>query len=220
MNRSSSFLNLIAALVIIFLTAACVQLPIVKAPAEKTAELLPIETIAVLPVAVDTGNRKAQPVTMAQLEDGAELLDEFLANHFRNSARFSVVSQARQEALAGTASGSPEMLAQKIGQGMGSDAVLITTINRFIQRDGSDYSVNRPASVSFALKLLAVDTGQTLCYSLFDETQKSLMENLLLLGRAIGRKFKWITAEEMTKEGLARKLADCPYLEQDSKKTQ
>lgn len=220
MPRANSLFKVIAALVILFLTAACTQLPLGKAPVEKTAEPQPMESIAILPVAIDRGNRNAQSVATAQLEDGAEFLDELLASHFRNSAKFHLVSQAQQEALAGPAAGPPEMLARKVGQGLGSDAVLLTTITRYIQRDGSDYSVNRPASVSFNFRLLSVATGQTLCYSLFDETQKSLLENLLFLSRAFARKFKWITAEEMARTGLARKLANCPYLAQDPQKAQ
>ena len=46
----------------------------------------------------------------------------------------------------------------------------------------------------------------------FNETQESLMDNLLSFGKAQSRGFKWITVEELVSQGIRERLADLPYL--------
>ena len=80
------------------------------------------------------------------------------------------------------------------------------------ERDGGDYSVNQPASVSFKYQLIHVPTGTTLCLGVFDETQQTLLSNLFSFSKASSRGFKWVKAEQLAREGLHEKLNDCRYL--------
>jgi len=47
---------------------------------------------------------------------------------------------------------------------------------------------------------------------MFKETQQSLMSNLMTFGKAENRGFKWITVEELVRQGIHEKIEECPYL--------
>jgi len=111
-----------------------------------------------------------------------------------------------------TFTGNPLATARYIGQQMGVDAVMLTLVSRYTERDGGDYSVNQPASVSFKYQLIHVPTGKELCMGVFDETQQTLLSNLFSFSKASSRGFKWVKAEQLTREGLNEKLNDCQYL--------
>jgi len=100
-----------------------------------------------------------------------------------------------------------------IGAKLNSNAILEVTLTRFHERDGSELAVNRPASAAFALVLTHVESGKVLWDASFDETQEALSSNLLALGKAKNRGFKWITVEELVRQGLKERLAECPYLQ-------
>ena len=59
---------------------------------------------------------------------------------------------------------------------------------------------------------MAVKSSRTICSGFFDETQKSLFENLLSFKGAMQRKFQWITAEELAREGLEKSFGQCSQL--------
>ena len=103
-------------------------------------------------------------------------------------------------------------IARQAGQELHYDAVLITSVKRYQSRDGTKYSVIRPASVYFSLQLLAVNSGQIIWSVDFDQTQKTLFENILPSTRSTGSGFRWLTAAELASAGLTEKLDNCPYL--------
>jgi hypothetical protein len=93
---------------------------------------------------------------------------------------------------------------------VGADSVLVCRVFRFIQRVGTGYSVETPASVAFDLLLLSTSDGQLVWSGKFDETQKALNENLFQLGTFVKRKAKWLTAEELALFGLKTVLKTFP----------
>jgi hypothetical protein len=95
----------------------------------------------------------------------------------------------------------------KIIHELNADAVLIGNLERWKEREGSDYSVNRPASVAFDLRLVIPENGATIWKGRFDKTQKSLSENILDLSLFIKGKGKWLEADDLADLGLD-KLAD------------
>jgi hypothetical protein len=60
------------------------------------------------------------------------------------------------------------------------DAVLTGVILRYEDRDGHALSVDRPASVAYEAYLISARDGAMLWRARFDETQKPLLDNLLL----------------------------------------
>ena len=100
----------------------------------------------------------------------------------------------------------------KIGRALYADAVLVGHVYRFKNRVGTRYSVDSPASVAFDIHLIDVLKGSILWVGHFDETQRSLFENLFKIGTFLRRKGSWITAEEMAISGLEDVLQTFPAL--------
>lgn len=104
----------------------------------------------------------------------------------------------------------PLELLQQVGQSVDADGILLGRVYRFEERVGAEYSAEKPASVTFDLLFIRVADGRILWTGRFEETQKSLTENLFDLGTFIKRKGKWITAREMARAGLDEMLAQFP----------
>ncbi|MBA3017400.1 MAG: hypothetical protein KJ550_12250 [Proteobacteria bacterium] len=98
----------------------------------------------------------------------------------------------------------------KIGRSLYADAVLVGHVYRFKDRVGTRYAINSPASVAFDIHLIDVSKGSILWVGHFDETQRSLFENLFKIGTFLRRKGSWITAEEMAASGLEDVLQTFP----------
>jgi hypothetical protein len=82
---------------------------------------------------------------------------------------------------------------------------LTSRVIRFRERVGDQWGAKSPASVAFVVDLLDVRRGDVVWSARFDETQKSLTENILALGDISHRGVKWLTAEELAADG-ARKV--------------
>lgn len=90
------------------------------------------------------------------------------------------------------------------GRAFEADAVLAGHLYRYIDRVGGNLSVESPASVAFDLHLVRVSDGTILWTGYFDETQKTLMENMLDISAFFEREGKWVTAEQMASSGLSK----------------
>lgn len=92
----------------------------------------------------------------------------------------------------------------------GADAVLSGVIHRYVERVGGPGGAFKPASVSFTQELRTAE-GELIWSGTFEETQRSLSEDLGSLPRAFRRGFKWLTAAQLASEGadeLASALAE------------
>jgi len=105
---------------------------------------------------------------------------------------------------------SPIEVLQEVGNTFKADAVLTGYIYRWREREGTDYAVNRPASVAFDLHLISPAEGTMLWKAKFDETQRSLSENVFDLSTFIESKGKWLTVEKLAMLGLQKMLAEMP----------
>ena len=105
----------------------------------------------------------------------------------------------------------PEIdLYMKTGQALNADVVLVGYVYQFRNRDGTDYSVALPASVAFHIDMIQVKEGQIVWSGYFNETQRSLSEDLFQLGTFIKRKGRWISAEDLAVYGLEQILKALP----------
>ena len=91
---------------------------------------------------------------------------------------------------------------QKIGLAFSAEAVLIGYIYRFREREGTDYAVNRAASVAFDLYLIGPKDGVVFWKGRFDKTQQHLSQNILDAGTFMKGQGRWMTAERLAKIGL------------------
>ena len=185
----------------------------IKKTPPATPQVPALSSIIVLPVATLVSSDDQTNLTRAQqLAQGAEAMNRLLSDYFADNDTVKVVSPEQYQVLTESYRKSRAEQAREIGQRLGCDAVLLTTINRYIERHGSDYSADQPASVAFDFKLMAIKSGRTICSGYFDESQQSLFENLLSFSGAAKRKFKWITAADLAAEGIQQRFATCPHL--------
>lgn len=196
-------------LVVLFvLTAGCSNIP-----QEETAkELVPISFIGILPAQpAKVTILPSDTLTREQLEAGAKIINSLLSDYFKNREGVRFISQTELEGLKSAQSAKPLFLAREAGQQLHYDAVLLTEVKRYQTRTGSAYAVDNPASVAFSFKLLAIKRGQVIWSADFEQTQQPLFENILS-SRSTGSGFRWLTAAELAKAGLTKKLDSCPYL--------
>jgi TolB-like protein len=90
----------------------------------------------------------------------------------------------------------------KSGRELGADAVLYGYVYRFRERKGFAYGTDQAASVAFAMQLISARDGSLLWKGIFDKTQKSLMENVFQVFSFYKERGRWVTARELTEEGV------------------
>ena len=105
---------------------------------------------------------------------------------------------------------SPVKIIQEVGKTFGANAVLIGHIYRWREREGTDYAINRPASVAFDLHLVRPADGAILWRGRFDKTQRSLFENLFDWTTFKEGGGRWMTADKLAMCGLKKLLTEMP----------
>lgn len=99
---------------------------------------------------------------------------------------------------------------QALGKEAGAEAVLVGYIFRYRERQGRWYSADKPASVTFEFHLLRVSDAAIIWSGSFDRTQASLMENLSQFSFFYRWGFKWVTARELSEEGVREIMKTFP----------
>jgi hypothetical protein len=94
-----------------------------------------------------------------------------------------------------------------IGEMVYADAVMIGRMQRYRERVGDEWGAKSPASVAFVLDLIDVRRGDVIWSASFDETQKSLSENIFALGDISQRGVRWLSAEQLAQEGVRKAVA-------------
>jgi len=111
---------------------------------------------------------------------------------------------------------SPLEILAEVGKEVGADGIVAGYLFCYMERKGFGYSVERPASVAFCVHLIRIKDGVSVWKGVFDKTQSSLMENIFNILPFIKSGGKWITAEELSQEGIKEILKDFPDLKGDS----
>jgi len=96
------------------------------------------------------------------------------------------------------------------GRKVGAEALLTGTIFRYEEREGSSVAVTRAASVYFGLYLIDSRSGDILWRGFFDETQKSLTENLFKIYSFFNRGAHWLTAADLGAAGIRETVRHIP----------
>lgn len=91
---------------------------------------------------------------------------------------------------------------KRVGNELHADVIVIGYVYRYRERVGYDYSAERPASVAFEIHMISVKNGSTLWRGIFDQTQKSLMEDVFQASSFFKGGAKWLTARQLTKLGV------------------
>jgi len=187
---------------------ACARLATEPRQAPPLAHLEKIAVVVLAGQEIPSHEPGGAPST-EEIPAGIAALDEILQEHFANQPRISVYTDGQTEALLMETQADPARTARKIGESTASDGVLMVYVFRFRQRVASR---QQPASVAFDFRLYAAATGRTLCSGRFDETQQTLTDNLFNITTWFKRGNKWLTAEQLAREGIMKMLDDCPSL--------
>jgi len=91
---------------------------------------------------------------------------------------------------------------KKVGAELGADLIVVGHVFRYVERIGYDYSAEKPASVAFEIIFVDPKNGSTIWRGVFDKTQQSLMEDVLQIASFYKGGGKWLTASELTKQGM------------------
>jgi len=176
-------------------------------------DLLPIKTIIVLPVEILSDGQGSRPAKdMQQLEKGQVLLNTMLAEYFSDRKDIALLTPGQRDALEKEMIRCRTSAVVTICRTKVADAVLLCTLQRFTEREGTEYSIVNPASVAFDYKLVHAETGQAICSGTFSETQQPLLADMFQFFKKAKRGVKWLSAEELARDGFQQKIADCPYL--------
>jgi hypothetical protein len=105
---------------------------------------------------------------------------------------------------------TPLSLARRVGQSIGADVMLVGTVWRYRDRTGSSASSMNPSSVSFDVYMVDVRTGDMLWMANFEETQRSLSENVWDITAFFDRGAKWLSANELARYGVQEIVKQMP----------
>jgi hypothetical protein len=150
------------------------------------------------------------------IKDGAErALTGYVQNALERRHRGKVialdeVSRVYQEIPRDNAKDTPWSLAQKAGEALGADLMIVGTLWRYRDRVRDPMGPGRGASVAFDVYLIEVPGGKTLWKARFDETQRPLTEDIRA-GRVLLKKgVKWLSADELARYGVEEVFKKSP----------
>ncbi len=210
MTRPFPFFIALAALLCVSACASHTSQP----GADNSSDDLTLGSIVVLQCEHDLldRNQAGQMAEVRDLDEGCRALDTVIAEFFAMKENVNILSAIQQESLTGTFIGTPSMRARHIGAQARGDAVLTTRLIRYNKLIGKKYGADEPASVSFEYSLIHLASGKTLCRGSYEETQETLFSDLFSFGKASKRKFEFVSADTLLREGVEKKFSTCRYL--------
>ncbi len=176
-------------------------------------EVEKISCLAVMPVTTTVSTTRNMKFADAEtLEKGADYLEAVVLEELNQTDVARIVTPGQLEDLLNEVPGGKIGLLKEVGKQVNCTTILYTTVQRFDQRQGGDFAVDSPASAAFEMRLVNVHNGSVLWSGNFNETQQSLLDNILTFNKAQSRGFKWITVEDLVRQGVHERISDCPYL--------
>jgi len=137
--------------------------------------------------------------------DAGAILPNLLYSAMSSLPNWQIVSDREVKEIGATVpQGSDRDRARRLGELVYADAVISARLLRYRERVGEEWGVQSPASVAFVLELWDVKRGDLIWQGRFDETQKSLNENLFALGDIGERGVRWLKAEELARDGIKK----------------
>lgn len=97
-------------------------------------------------------------------------------------------------------------LAKKTGEALKVNRVVAGYVWRYKRRVGSSMAASSPASVGFTICLIDVPTGKILWNENYEESQKSLSDNLLEIKGFFEKGAKWLNVEDLARYGVREVL--------------
>ena len=173
-----------------------------------------LSCLIVLPTGTPIDTDKRMGFAEAKnLQKGAVYIDGVLAEELKKFKGARLLNASQVESLSSAISGSRVGMIANIGRELKCESILSVVVSRFHQREGGEFASDYPASAAFTMELIRVQDGRVIWSGSFDEAQESLLSNLFSFGKAQSRGFRWISVEELVRQGVHERLSECPYLE-------
>lgn len=102
-------------------------------------------------------------------------------------------------------------LAKKAGERLKVNRVIVGYVWSYKRRVGSSMAASSPASVGFTICLIDVSNGKTLWKGSYEESQKSLTDNILKIKGFFERGAKWLMVEDLARYGVKEIIKKFPY---------
>jgi hypothetical protein len=186
--------------------------PTVQSKRSTDLEARRIKRIAVLlPGGMAPEQRVQATATSTPLEkeeELSELLARLVYSAMAAMPNWQIVSDTEVREVAQSLPPGTDMARLRtIGEMVYADAVIVGRVERYRERIGNEWGAKSPASVAFVLNLIDIRRGDTVWSARFDETQKPLSENIFALGQIGERGIRWLSAEQLTSQGVRKAVA-------------
>lgn len=199
----------------VLLLSSCSQLSDGSGIDQVQVPLEPLSCIAVLPAgtSASAGNDETIDYAEAQaLQEGAAYATDVMRLELKENPRVRLLNANQVATLVPEIAGGMTGTVAAIGKKLNCDGVLLTTVRRYQQRQGTEYAADAPAVVDFSMVLRHSATGTVLWSTDFREEQQSLLSNIFSFSKAKTRGFKWVSVEQLMEQGMKQRLDECPYL--------
>jgi TolB-like protein len=172
-----------------------------------------IRRIAVVPASMNNTTAPTIPFNTAleprtSEREAPESLTRFVYLALASLPNWQIVSENEVRDVVQSLPGdSAESRLRQIGEAVYADAVLSGRVQRYRERVGDEWGAKSPASVAFVLDLVDVRRGDVVWSATFDETQKSLSENIFAFGDISSRGVRWLSADQLAQDGVKKAVA-------------
>lgn len=198
----------------VLLLSSCSSQPGSSGSLQVQAPVEPLSCIAVLPATTSVGKDETIVYAEAQsLEKGASYATAVITSELQGNPKVRILTSGQMASLVPEISGGISGTVSALGQRLNCEGVLLTTVRRYQQREGTEYSADSPASVDFFMVLRHSDNGNILWSADFREKQESFLSNIFSFTKAKNRGFKWVSVEQLMEQGIQQRLSECPYLQ-------
>ncbi len=140
-------------------------------------------------------------------EGGEKVVEELLLEKLKNLKEIELIPQEKVEGIYKRISAEslkiPVLeIVKKTGLELDAGIIAVGYVFRYMERIGYDYSAEKSASVAFEINFVNPKDGSIIWRGVFDKTQKSLMEDVFQIASFYKGHGKWLTARELTKQGM------------------
>lgn len=173
-----------------------------------------VENVGLIPFIVEPST-KGEIRSGKVEDDGARIItDQFYSNLVKYNVNV-IRWEGQIPAPPGgeTAPMSNLQRAEQIGKILKTSTVLIGSVSQFTERDGTAYAISRPASVGISVQLIHAEDGHLLWKASYNETQKSLFEDISAYRLFFRRGSRWLTAKELSEDAVEQLMAASPWAE-------
>lgn len=141
------------------------------------------------------------------------MLYKILSDRFGEKlAPMEKVDQIYETMKINEATDTPATFAQAFGKALNVRYVVVGNVWRYKDRTGNALATDRPSSVAFSIYLIDVQKHELEWSATYDETQRSLTENLFNIVDFFKQGAKWLTADELAEFGMKKILKTFPAI--------